>query len=102
MKFHRSSRTIPLELNYWNEAEERYVRLSDLPPVHPVRLREIYFEDNGEVCAKVYNFGTRNEHEEKGKSIAVQWVTVSWVTAGWCDAPCQKAVPDGTLDSCGP
>jgi Fic family protein len=68
-KFSRSARFIPLELNYWIEGEQRYVRLSDLPSQHPVRLREIYFSDGGDVAARIYNFGNRRDAEETGKAI---------------------------------
>jgi hypothetical protein len=74
-KFPKHQCVIPLELNYFDVRESRYIRLSDLPGMECVRIREIYFNQGGEFVIRYYNAGSRQEVEKKGASIseAVQW-----------------------------
>lgn len=66
---------IPLELNYYNGEQPGYVRLSDLPWTKKLRIRDLYFNANGEFVVRWFNPQTDQETELKGHTIAeaVQW-----------------------------
>lgn len=72
-KYPHPSRIIPLELNYKRENE--YVRLSDLDWSNRIRLRELYFNTEGEFIIRQHIRETNSEKELKGHQIAeaVQW-----------------------------
>ena len=65
---------IPLELNYHDE-QSGYVRLSDLAWAKKIRVRELYFNAEGEFVIRWFNAQTSQEHELKKHTIAeaVQW-----------------------------
>jgi Fic family protein len=74
-KFPRHQRIIPLELNYFDPSESRYVRLSDLDWSDRIRIRELYFNLEGEFVIRYFNRDVNHEVEKKNASIseAVQW-----------------------------
>ncbi len=65
---------IPLELNY-HEEQSGYVRLSELIWAKKIRVRELYFNAQGEFIVRWFNAQTSQEVELKGHTIAeaVQW-----------------------------
>ena len=65
---------IPLELNYHDELSG-YVRLSDLAWAQKIRVRELYFNAEGEFVVRWFNAQTNLELELKKHTIAeaVQW-----------------------------
>jgi Fic family protein len=75
MKYSRYLKIIPLELNYFEANEAHYVRLSDLNWADRIRIRELYFNRDGEFVIRYYNPDLHQEVEKKNASIseAVQW-----------------------------
>jgi hypothetical protein len=74
-KFPRNLGVIPLELNYFDSAQGRYVRLGDLPWADRVRIRELYYAKDGEFVIRYFDVQNRSEKEQKPGSIseAVKW-----------------------------
>jgi Fic family protein len=74
-KFPRYLKIIPLELNYFDVKQSRYVRLVDLKWTETMRIRELYFDPTGEFVIRYYNRDLRQEAEKKNANIseAVQW-----------------------------
>jgi Fic family protein len=74
-KFPYEDSLIPLELNRYETESGSYIRLSNLSWADRIRLREIYFTDNGEFIIRYYDTLKRDEIEERGKTVAdaVQW-----------------------------
>jgi Fic family protein len=74
-KFRINQRFIPFELNYYNEEDKSYTRLADLSWAKPIRVRELYFNPEGEFVLRWLNLQTNEEIEKKGGTIAeaVQW-----------------------------
>ena len=54
-KFTRNARIIPLELNYFDEKQSRYVRLSELNWATTIRIRELYFNVEGQFVIRYFN-----------------------------------------------
>jgi len=65
---------IPVELNY-HEEQSGYVRLSDLTWAKKIRIRELYFNTQGEFIVRWFDAQRNQEAELKGHTIAeaVQW-----------------------------
>ena len=74
-KFPKYQHIIPLELNYFDVSESRYIRLCEIPGMECMRIRELYFNLQGEFVIRYYNASSRAEAEKRGGSIseAVQW-----------------------------
>jgi hypothetical protein len=74
-KFSKQDRVIPLELNYFDENQGGYIRLSDLIWANRIRIRELYFTSEGEFITRYYDITGQQEMEKKGETIAetVQW-----------------------------
>jgi Fic family protein len=74
-KFGKYQRIIPLELNYFEPSESRYIRLSEISGMECMRIRELYFNPQGEFVIRYYNTQSHQETEKKAGSIseAVQW-----------------------------
>jgi hypothetical protein len=53
--FEPKSRAIPLELNYFNSEEERYIRTSNHNIGAQVHIRELYFTDDGEFIMRRFD-----------------------------------------------
>mgnify|MGYP003393751871 CR=1 FL=1 len=72
-KFPRPSKIIPLELNYRNE--NGYTRLSELDWANRIRVRELYFTNEGEFIVRYYNIDKSEEADKKGETISevVMW-----------------------------
>ena len=75
VKFYKSGPLIPLELNYFDRAQARYIRLSEVSWADRIRLREVFFNKDGEFLMRYYNLDLRQEAERKAGTIAeaVQW-----------------------------
>jgi Fic family protein len=65
-------KVIPLELNYLEQAhgEASYVRIDDSSLRNIIRLRSIYFHEDGSLGIRVFNRDTKGEVDEKGKNIS--------------------------------
>ena len=74
-KFRPNQKVIPLELNHYDEEAKSYTRLSDLGWAKAIRIRELYFNPDGEFVVRCYNLQTGQEIDKKGGTIAeaVQW-----------------------------
>lgn len=60
-KFPNDSKTIPLELNYFDPDEKRYIRISELSWNKKLRIRELYFSEDGKLHVICYDQGSDNE-----------------------------------------
>jgi Fic family protein len=69
-KFPAPSKVIPLELNHFDQADGKYVRLSDLSWARCIGLRELYFTEAGEFVTRYFNIDTGQEKERKPETIA--------------------------------
>ena len=69
------SSAIPLELHYLTPETGRYTSIGDSRYAELVRLRHLYFTDEGEFVLRYWNLSSRNEVEERGKTIqeCVKW-----------------------------
>jgi Fic family protein len=65
-------KVIPLELNYLEQSEggASYVRIDDSSIRQIIRLRAIYFNDDGSLGVKAFNRDTGDEIDLKGKNIS--------------------------------
>jgi Fic family protein len=74
-KFPRHLKIIPFELNFFDAKQSRYVRLCELTWADRIRIRELYFNMDGEFVIRYHNSGSHQEVDKKGASIseAVQW-----------------------------
>ncbi len=68
-KFPQNSRIIPLELNYFNEEELKFTRMSDFQWNERIRIREMYFSENEVFTIKYYDSGSNKEVETEEISI---------------------------------
>ncbi len=66
------TRVIPLDLNYLDQSHSdvSYIRIAESALKEIVRLRAIYFNDDGAFGAKVFNRDTRQEVDTRGTSIS--------------------------------
>jgi hypothetical protein len=69
-KFPRFVKVIPLELNYFDAKQSRYIRLVDLKWLELIRIRELYFNTEGEFVIRYYNRESRQEVEKKNANIS--------------------------------
>jgi len=72
-KFQSTSRIIPLELNYFEKEDNRFIRLCEVPWNEKIRLRELFFTDDGLFTVRFYDFGKKGEVENHNKTIS-KWV----------------------------
>lgn len=74
-KFSREDKVIPLELNYFDQATHRWVRMSELPWASRIRIRELYFASNGQFVARYFSVEQGQETVTDKCTIAqiVQW-----------------------------
>ncbi len=74
-KFLRS-KVIPLELNYFDPNESKYIRLSELQGMDCIRLRELYFTSKGNFVVRYFNPDTQRETKKEAGTIAeaAQWL----------------------------
>lgn len=68
-RFDQRSRVIPLELNYFEPKERKYIRMSDLGWGTRIRIRELYFSDKGTFIIKYFNPDTGKNDEKVGATI---------------------------------
>jgi Fic family protein len=69
-KFLARRSVIPLEVNFFDRTSQRYVRLSDGPLREKVRIRELYFAEDGEFILGYFNRDTGAEAERRCETIA--------------------------------
>lgn len=68
--FHSSLRAIPLELNYFDKSQNRYIRIGDLNWKEKIRVQALYFTSEGELVMRYYNRDLKQEAERKGCKIS--------------------------------
>jgi Fic family protein len=70
-KFERRVSVIPLEVNLLTEEneEKRYIRLSEIPDMTKIRLREIFFEEDGRVVHIDFDTSANTEQRMENHSI---------------------------------
>lgn len=69
-KFSRESGVIPLELNYFDENELKYIRVGELSWNDKLRVREIYYSEDGILVLRYFDRGCHKEIETEKFSIA--------------------------------
>ncbi|HYS54675.1 MAG TPA: Fic family protein [Thermoanaerobaculia bacterium] len=69
-KFPPRRHVIPLEANYFDREISKYTRLSEVPWGEKVRVREVYFNEQGEFVQRYFNRDTKQEAERKGATIS--------------------------------
>jgi len=75
-KFQHGSRVIPLELNYFDKEDHRFIRLCDVKGIEKIRPRELYFTDDGKFTVKYVNFGSKEEIETTKQEPISKWVQI--------------------------
>ncbi len=69
-KFKPESRIVPLELNYFDENEIKYIRVAELSWNNKLRFRELYYSEDGILVLRYFDIGCGKEIETKEYSIA--------------------------------
>jgi len=62
-KFEHTSKVIPLELNYFDLSNTRYVRMCDVPWHERMRIRELFYSEKEEFTIRFYDSGCKREVE---------------------------------------
>ena len=73
--FPASLKVIPLELNYFDKTQNKYIRIADLTWRDRVRVQAFYFTPEGEITMRYYNLDKHQEAERKSVRIPeiVEW-----------------------------
>jgi Fic family protein len=68
-------RVIPLELNYFDKTQNKYIRISDLTWRERVRVQAFYFTPEGEITMRYFNLEKHQDAERKSVRIPeiVEW-----------------------------
>ncbi len=73
-KFPQKETIIPLELNYFDKEQQGYIRLSDLSWAKYIRIRELYFNQEGEFMIRYFKVDKKEEVDKKHSiAEAAQW-----------------------------